>query len=62
MALRYPIVVNASTGVLQELQAADGLELGNSNIANVGNLNITYSANLGAVGNLTITEAQLTTF
>jgi hypothetical protein len=55
MALRYPIVVNPSSGVLQELQAADGLELGNSNIANVGNLNITYSANLGAVGNLTIT-------
>lgn len=55
MALRYPIVVNASSGVLQELQAVDGLELGNSNIANVGNLNITYSANLGAVGNLRIT-------
>lgn len=55
MTFRYPLVVNPSSGVIQELQASDDLELGNSDIANVGNLNITYSANLGAVGNLTIT-------
>jgi len=55
MPNRYPLVVNTSTGVIQELQAADGLELGNSNIANIGNLNVTGTANLGAVGNITIT-------
>jgi hypothetical protein len=55
MTFRYPLVVNPTSGVIQELQTTDDIELGNSDLANVGNLNITYSANLGAVGNLTIT-------
>jgi hypothetical protein len=55
MPNRFPLVVNQTSGVIQELQAVDGLELGNSAIANVGNLNITGTATLGAVGNVKIT-------
>ena len=55
MANRYPLIVDSSSAIIKELPSADGLELGNSNIANVGNINVTYTANLGAVGNITIT-------
>lgn len=55
MANRYPLIVDSSSSIIKELPSTDGLELGNSNIANVGNINVTYTANLGAVGNITIT-------
>ena len=55
MTLRYPLVANATSGTIQEIQSGDDLELGNADIANVGNINITGTANLGAVSNLTIT-------
>jgi hypothetical protein len=55
MANRYPLVVDSSSSVIKELPSADSLELGGSDISNVGNINVTVSANLGAVGNITIT-------
>lgn len=47
MANRYPLVANASTLVLEEIAASDTIL--------IDNLNITATANLGAVGNITIT-------
>jgi hypothetical protein len=47
MANRYPLVANASTLVLEEVPAADTIL--------IDNLNVTATANLGAVGNITIT-------
>jgi len=47
MANRYPLVANASTLVLEEVAASDTIL--------IDNLNITATANLGAVGNITIT-------
>jgi len=55
MANRYPLVVNQTTSVIEELQSVDGLEMGNSNIANIGNVTVTGTTSLGAVGNITIT-------
>lgn len=47
MANRYPLVANASTLVLEEVAASDTIL--------IDNLNVTATANLGAVGNITIT-------
>lgn len=47
MANRYPLVANASTLVLEEVPAVDTIL--------IDNLNVTATANLGAVGNITIT-------
>lgn len=55
MANRYPLVVDSSSSVIKELPSTDKLELGNSDISNVGNINVTGTTNLGAVGNITIT-------
>lgn len=55
MANRYPLIVDSSSAVIKELPAADNLELGNCDIANVGNITINAKANLGAVGNVIIT-------
>ncbi len=55
MANRYPLVVDSSSSVIKELPSIDTLELGNCDIANVGNITVNIQANLGAVGNLVIT-------
>lgn len=55
MANRYPLVVDSSSSVIKELPSTDALELGNCDIANVGNITINTKANLGAVGNIIIT-------
>ena len=47
MANRYPLVANASTLVLEEIASTDTIL--------IDNLNVTATANLGAVGNITIT-------
>jgi hypothetical protein len=47
MANRYPLVANASTLVIEEVPSTDTIIL--------ENLNVTATANLGAVGNITIT-------
>lgn len=47
MANRYPLVANASTLVLEEVPAVDTIL--------IDNLNVTATANLGAIGNITIT-------
>lgn len=47
MANRYPLVANASTLVIEEVPSTDTIVL--------ENLSVTATANLGAVGNITIT-------
>ena len=41
MANRYPLIYNPNANQLQELQSGDNLDLGNSGISSVGNINST---------------------
>lgn len=51
MANRYPLVVNTSTGRIAELPAGDNLDLSQSGISNVGDINVT--GEVVATGNIT---------
>ena len=54
MADRFPLVVNTATSRIAELPAGDKLELGGSDIGNVGNITINGTSNLGSVANVKI--------
>jgi len=54
MANRYPLIINSATNRIAELPAGDNLDLSNSNISNVANINL--SGNL----NSSITQIKIT--
>jgi len=54
MANRYPLIVNSTTNRIAELPAGDNLDLSNSNISNVANINLSGNLNSG------ITQIRIT--
>lgn len=64
MADRYPLIYNPSANQLQELQPGDNLDLGNSGISNLGNLNasgiITATTFSGALAGVAVSASSLT--